>query len=417
MRTVQVYLLIFLLLALSGCVAPPPMVASPTEMAAAEAAAAESPSPPASNQQDGCVDSFDPALDYFPDKLSVSYASGFEVEYHNNYKIVTVTNPWQGAQESFRYVLVQCGTPAPQNSETTGAVIEVPVANIIAMSTTYLPALTSLGLIDRLIGVDSYAWTTTEAVQARIAAGEVAEIGSGTTVNVELTLDLDPALVMTYGIGIPDYDTHPVLLEAGIPVALNGDFVEQDPLGRAEWLKFIALFFNREQDAATEFDAIAAEYQQVAALTAAQAERPSVLLGSVYNGTWYVAGGDSYMAKMLADAGAAYLWSDDGSVGALPLDFESVYALAADVDFWLNPDSSFWFSVEDVLASDPRYGDFAALHTGRLFNNNADVNENGGNAYYEEGAAHPEKVLKDLVKILHPHLLPDHELVFFRQIQ
>ena len=405
--------LVVVLLLLGGCVAGPIGVQPAADEAAAPRPAAASSL--SANLDGGCAESYDPSVDYFPQKLSVSFATGFEVEYHNNYKIVTVTNPWQGAQESFRYVLVQCGTPAPQ--EVDGAVIEVPVANIMAMSTTYLPTLDSLGMTDRLIGIDSYMWTTNKAVRARIEAGEVAEIGSGAGVNVELTLDLNPALVMTYGTGFSDYDTHPVLLEAGIPVALNGDFVEQDPLGRAEWMKFIALFFNREADAAEEFDAIAAEYQRVAALTASVPERPTVLLSSVYNGTWYVAGGNSYTAKLLADAGAAYLWADEGDVGALPLDFESVYAVAADADFWLNPDNSFWFSIEDVIASDPRYADFECLESGQLFNNNANVNENGGNAYYEVGAAHPEMVLKDLVRILHPHLLPDHELVFFRQIK
>ncbi len=413
MPTLPSRFLVFILLLLAGCVAPPIGGQSAPEAATAPGSTAASSL--SENLAGGCADSYDPSIDYFPQKLSVSFATGFEVEYHNNFKIVTVTNPWQGAQESFRYVLVQCGTPAPQDVD--GDVIEVPVADMIAMSTTYLPTLDSLGLIDRLIGIDSYMWTTNEAVRARIEAGEVAEIGGGAGVNVELTLDLDPALVMTYGTGFADYDTHPVLLEAGIPVALNGDFVEQDPLGRAEWMKFIALFFNREADAAEAFDAVAAEYQRVAELTASLPERPTVLLGSVYNGTWYVAGANSYMAKLLADAGAAYLWADQGDVGALPLSFESVYAVAAGADFWLNPDNSFWFSIGDVMASDPRYADFEALERGQLFNNNANVNENGGNAYYEEGAAHPERVLKDLVRILHPHLLPDHELEFFRQIK
>ncbi len=417
MRRLPIHLLVTALLVLSACVTQPASVSSPPEDSAADTAAdtAAAAAPPAENLQDGCVESYDPAIDYFPQKLSVAYASGFDVEYHNNYKVVSVTNPWQGAQESFRYVLLQCGTPAPQDVE--GVVIEVPVNNIIAMSTTYLPTLDDLGLVDKLIGLDSYMWTTNPAVRARIGSGEIAEIGGGAAVNVELTLDLDPALVMTYGTGFSDFDTHPVLLEAGIPVALNGDFVEQNPLGRAEWMKFIAMFFNREADAAAQFDAVASEYLTVAALTAGLEARPSVLLGSVYNGTWYVAGAESYMAKMLADAGANYLWSDEGSVGALPLDFESVYAVAADVDFWFNPDNSFWFTAEDVLESDPRYGDFAPLERGQLFNNNARVNENGGNAYYEEGAAHPEKVLKDLVKILHPHLLPEHELRFYKKVE
>ena len=413
MRRLPFHLLVTVFLVLSACVAQPAAVSSPPDSAAADTAAAAAP--PVENLHDGCVELYDPVIDYFPQKLSVAYASGFNVEYHNNYKVVTVTNPWQGAQESFRYVLLQCGTPAPQDVE--GEIIEVPVSNIIAMSTTYLPTLEDLGLIDRLIGLDSYMWTTNPAVRARIESGEIAEIGGGAAVNVELTLDLDPALVMTYGTGFSDFDTHPVLLEAGIPVALNGDFVEQSPLGRAEWMKFIAIFFNREAYAAAQFDIVATEYNAVAELTATLTQRPSVLIGSVYNGTWYVSAGRSYMAKLLADAGAAYLWSGEGDVGALPLDFESVYAVAADAEFWLNPDNSFWFTVDDVLESDPRYGDFAPLKKGRLFNNNARVNENGGNAYYEEGAAHPEKVLKDLVKILHPHLLPDHELRFYQQVQ
>ncbi len=410
MRRFPHLLLAVLLFAMNGCVAQPALPAPPPENAAAAASAS-----PDQNIHDGCIDSFDPAVDYFPHKLSVAYATGFNVAYHNHYKVVTVTNPWQGAQESFRYILLQCGAPAPAGVE--GTVIEVPVENLIAMSTTYLPTIQDLGLIDRLIGLDSHLWTTNAAVRERIASGGIAEIGSGAAVNVELTLDLDPALVMTYGTGLADFDTHPILLQAGIPVALNGDFVEQDPLGRAEWMKFIALFFNREAAAAAQFEAVSAEYNAITALTESLTQRPSVLLGSVYNGTWYVAAGESYMAKMLDDAGAAYLWAGQGNVGALPLDFESVFAVAADVDIWLNPDSSFWFTVENVLESDPRYASFASLERGHLYNNNAIVNENGGNAYYEEGAAHPERVLKDLVRILHPHLLPDHELRFYQQVQ
>ena len=359
MRNLPSYLLVIALLILSACVAQPTAVSPPPESVAAvtDATAAS----PDENLHEECVESYDSAIDYFPQKLSVEYASGFDVEYHSNYKVVTVTNPWQGAHESFRYVLLQCGTPAPEGVQ--GVVIEVPVKNIIAMSTTYLPTLEDLGLVDRLIGLDSYMWTTNSSVRARIESGDIAEIGGGAAVNVELTLDLDPALVMTYGTGFSDYDTHPVLLEAGIPVALNGDFVEQSPLGRAEWMKFIAMFFNREAEAAAQFEAVAEEYLAVAELTATLEERPSVLLGSVYNGTWYVAGAESYMAKMLADAGAAYPWSDQGGVGALPLDFESVYAVAGEVDFWLNPDNSFWFTVENVLESDPRYGDFCTAQT------------------------------------------------------
>ncbi|MEZ4635405.1 MAG: hypothetical protein R2856_10635 [Caldilineaceae bacterium] len=99
------------------------------------------------------------------------------------------------------------------------------------------------------------------------------------------------------------------------------------------------------------------------------------------------------------------------------MDFEAVLERAADADYWINPDNTFWFSIDDVLASDERYVEFAALTNGHLYNNNAIVNENGGSAFYESGAANPHIVLKDLVKILHPDLLPEHKLVYYVQVQ
>lgn len=410
LRTVWALLLMAVLL-ISACAAPPPPQAQP----AAPAPATAAPVAPETNLTDGCVENYDPAIDYFPHKTEVTHASGFDVEYHNNYKIVTVTNPWQGAQESFRYVLVQCGTPAPDGVE--GAVIEVPVASLVALSTTYLPHLVSLNLVDRLVGLDSLLWATTPEVVARIEAGELAEVGGGSAVNVEQLLEMEPGLVMAYGIGVPEWDAHPLLLEAGIPTALNGDFVEQDPLGRTEWIKFIAYFFNAEQEAGQIFDGVVESYTATAALAAGVAERPSVFLSSVYDGTWWMPGGDSYTAKLLADAGADYLWAENGSVGSDPVEFEAVFEKAGNADFWVNPDNAFWNSVTDVLQSDERYGEFAAVANGRLYNNNAQVNANGGNAFYESGAAHPEVVLMDLVKIFHPELLPDHQLVYYKVVE
>ena len=410
LRTAWALLLMALLL-ISACAAPPP----PQAESPAPAPAAAAPAAPQTNLTDGCVENYDPAIDYFPHKTEVSHASGFVVEYHSNYKIVTVTNPWQGAQESFRYLLVQCGTPAPEGVE--GAVIEVPVRSLVALSTTYLPHLVSLNLVDRLVGLDSLLWATTPEVVARIDAGELAEVGGGSGVNVELLLEMEPGLVMAYGIGVPEWDAHPLLLEAGIPTALNGDFVEQDPLGRTEWIKFIAYFFNAEQAAGQIFDGVVESYTATAALAAGVSARPTVFLSSVYDGTWWMPGGDSYTAKLLVDAGADYLWAESGSVGSDPVEFEAVFEQAGSADFWVNPDNAFWNSLDDVLQSDERYGEFAAVANGRLYNNNAQVNANGGNAFYETGAAHPEVVLKDLVKIFHPELLPDHQLVYYKVVE
>jgi len=405
------------LLLISACAAPPPPVAESSAQTATVPVAAES-SPalaPETNLTDDCVENYDPAIDYFPQKTNVTVSGGFSFDYHNNYKVVTVSNPWQGAQESFQYVLVQCGTPAPEGVE--GTVIEVPVQSLVALSTTYLPHLVSLDLIDRLVGLDSLLWATTPEIVSLIEAGKIAEVGNGASVNVEQVLEMDPGLVMAYGIGVPEWDAHPLLLEAGIPTALNGDFVEQDPMGRTEWMKFVAAFFNKEGEADRLFAEVVDSYNATAALAAGVENRPTVFLSSVYDGTWWMPGGGSYTARLLVDAGADYLWADSGAVGSDPVDFETVFEIAGEADFWINPDNAFWNSQADALESDERYAEFAAVTNGRLYNNNAQVNVNGGNAFYESGAAHPEVVLMDLVKIFHPGLLPDHQLVYYKVVE
>jgi iron complex transport system substrate-binding protein len=252
-------------------------------------------------------------------------------------------------------------------------------------------------------------------VRARIDAGEIIEIGSGSTVNVEAALELDPGVVFTFGSGFPEYDTHPVLLQAGIPVALNADYLETSPLGRAEWIKFTALFFNAEAEANAFFEGVEARYLELAALTADVETRPTVLVNGLFADTWYVSGGGSFAAQLIADAGGDYLWADDTSTGGIPLAFEAVFERASDADIWLNP--NFWYSLSDGLAEDERYAEFAAFQNGAVYNNNARTTPLGGNDYTESGVINPDRVLADLIRIFHPDLLPDHDLYYYQQLQ
>jgi hypothetical protein len=220
--------------------------------------------PPLTNLTDECVTEFDPEVDYFPEKVTLEEATGWKIEYFNHYKIITVLNPWRDADVQFRYVLLQCGTPPPDLKDNT-LLIEIPVQRVVAMSTTQLPHLDELGLLDRLVGVDSFLYINNETVRQKIAAGELVEIGSGGQVNVEQALDLNPDLIMTYGVGNPEFDAHPKLLEAGLKVVLNSEYMESTPLGRAEWIKFTAAFFNQEMAANKAYAAIANRYREIAA--------------------------------------------------------------------------------------------------------------------------------------------------------
>jgi iron complex transport system substrate-binding protein len=374
-----------------------------------------SAAPVAETATSTCPVDYDPDKDYFPNKVKVDYAVGFSVEYHPHYKVVTVKNPWQGADTTFEYVLVQCGAPIPEGYDQA-QIIEVPVEKVVALSTTYLPHLDLLDRVDALVGVDQFQRVNTPSVRDKIDAGELSEFNSGTTLNVERLLVAEPDLVMTFSTGNPETDSFPRLIKAGVPVALVAEYLEETPLGQAEWLKFTALFFNQEAQAQEVFDDIAQTYEALVQKTQAITTRPTVFTGSSYNGTWYVPGGESFVAKLLADAGADYLWAETDTTGSLPLDFEAVYDRAAEADFWVNL-SQDWQTQQEALVADPRYGEFAALQQGQMFNNNARINGTGGNDYLESGIVSPQVVLADLIAIFHPELLPDHELVYYQKLQ
>jgi iron complex transport system substrate-binding protein len=366
------------------------------------------------NLTEGCVTDYDPDVDYFPEKITLSDSVGWTIAYANNYKVITVLNPWRDADVQFRYVLVQCGTPPPADVGDA-QVIEAPIDTIVTMSTTQLPHLNELDLLDRLIGVDNFRFINTPAVVQKIEAGELVEIGGGSEVNVEQAIDLDPDLIMTYGVGNPENDAHPKLIEAGLQVALNSEYMETSPLGRAEWIKFTGAFFNQEAAATAVYDNIAERYNEIAAQARDVSDKPPVFTGAPFQGTWSMPGGNSYVARLLADAGADYLWANDDSTGSQQLSFEAVFERAQDANFWLNTSS--WQSLADGLAADERFAEFSAFQNGNVFNNNVRLNENGGNDYWETGVTNPHLVLADLIKIFHPELLPDHELYFYQQLE
>lgn len=372
--------------------------------------AAQSPA-----NQNACVSAYDATVDYFPDKVTVEAAAGFTVEYFNHYKRVTVTLPWQGAEAPLEYLLIQCGTPAPDDAGEA-AIIEVPVQTVVSMSTSFLPHLTAQGVLDRVVAVDTALYSSNEALIERVAAGEVAEVGGGgggTEVNIETLIDLQPGLILTQR--FDDSDTsYPAIQQAGLPVAIAADFLDTSPLGLAEWGKFISLFFNTEASAEASYDEVQNNYESLATLAKSAADAPTVFAGTPFDGTWYMPGGASYLATLIRDAGGDYLWANDESTGSLFLDFETVLDTAVDADYWLNIYQS---TTDDVLALDERLSGFAAFQNGQLYTNNARSNANGGSDYYETGYARPDWLLADLVSIFHPDLLPDHELYFYKPLQ
>ncbi len=361
-----------------------------------------------------CLQDFQPETDLFPDKATFQYAEGVTVEYHKYYKVVRILTPWQDADQGFTSVLVHCGAPPPSGYDPA-QIITIPVQRIVTLSTTHLPLLESLDQLEALVGVSDTRLINSQAVTERVQQGSITQVSQGGTLDLEQVLNVDPDLVMAFGSGDRERDVHPQLLAAGLPVVLNAEYMETSPLGRAEWLKFMALFLNQEAEADVIFAEVVQQYDAVKALVSGVDNRPTVMTGAPFGGTWYVPGGQSYAAQFLADAGADYLWLEDPAAGSLTLSPEVVLERAIQADVWLNGKQD-WRSRAEMLNEDQRYQDFQAFQTGQLYIPNARLNEFGGNDYWESGLMNPHLILSDLVRILHPERLPDHDLVYYRQV-
>ena len=347
-------------------------------------------------------------------QVSLQYAEGFRVDYFEGYKVVTVVVPGTETGETLRYILVQRGRESPVGFEGVPR-IRIPVRTMITTSTTHLPHIEKLDEIRSLVAVDNVKFVNSEAVRQRFASGKISEIGRGRSIDLERVLVLRPDIVV---IDAPSQDNaYHSLRQAGIAAVVNAAYAEPTLLGRVEWLKFMGVFFNKENLAAAQFDSIAVRYGARKSLTGNLTldRKPTVFVGSLWRGTWFMSGGRTFAAQLLEDAGANYLWGDHESRRSLTLDFESVYEKAHDADFWITMRNE-WRSIGNVVAEDERYGKFKAVETGRVFNANARLNEHGGNDYWETGLIEPDVLLADIIKILYPDLQPDHQLKYYRKL-
>jgi iron complex transport system substrate-binding protein len=346
--------------------------------------------------------------------VTLTHAKGFSLEYHDGYKVLTVSTPWTNSNQSFQYLLVQCGTPIPPGFDQA-QVVTIPVEKVVVLSTTHIPFFDRLNALNTIQGIRQIQEVSNPKLREKFDRGEVVAVGNSTDLDFERIVSLQPDLVTTFGIANVETSSIQRLQDLGLSTAVIAEYLEADPLAQAEWIKFIAAFLNREKEANTIFNAIVQDYNQLRSLTQNLDQRPTVLTGFDLNGTWYVAGGKSFIAQFIEDAGGTYLWRDNTNTGNLPLDFESVFVKGSQADIWINTNTR-WQTVLEVTQEDDRYREFQALKTNRIFNNDAQLNPDGGNDYWESGILNPQVVLADLIKIIHPDRLPDHTLFYYRKL-
>ena len=344
------------------------------------------------------------------------YAKRFSLEKQEGYTKLTINNPWQGAMNiSHTYYLVQRDKTPPEGVELE-AIIYVPVKRIISMSTTYLPMITALGEERSIVGISGSDLLFNESLRECVKRGEVADVGYEDNLNKELAIKLSPDIIMVYGVGGEASGYLNKLHDLGISVLFNADYLEDDPLGKAEWIKVFGALYNKEEEAEKIFRHIRDEYLQIIKeLSEKISYRPKVLLGLPWKDTWFISPGNSFVSKLIADAGGIYLWNDTKSETSMPYGVENVWMKAMEADFWLNISTA--SRHEEIINVDYRLGDLPSYRKGNLYNNNKRVAGNGGNDYWESGSVNPHIILKDIASILHPGIFPGYELYYYQKVK
>lgn len=357
----------------------------------------------------------DQSSDHEDFMVDIRYAGGFDIEDHIKYKLIHVYNPWQNLRgKSISYLLYPKGSELPYSVKYDVA-IPVPVRRVICTSTTHIAMIGAIEEKETIIGVSGKQYINDPFIRSGIENGEIRDIGYEQSINYEVILTLKPDVIFMYGVSGDISAIISRLTSLGIPVVLNAEYLESDPLARTEWIKFMSCFYDKLDKSIDFFREQEESYIQLKSSVADVQYRPSVLAGLPWKSTWWVPGGRSHAAILIRDAGGRYIWENDSSKEALPLDLEAVYNKAGQADFWINTGSA--ASLSDLVSTDPRLQLFRPFKDSCIYNNNARLNPSGGNDYWESGVIYPYIILKDLISIFHPEILPEHTLVYYKKLK
>lgn len=350
-----------------------------------------------------CISKKKTSLEAFnQDIYTPEYASGFKIVGAENTAstLIQVFNPWQGAENvEMSYFISRDGEQAPAGFN--GPVIPAGAKNIVCMSSSYIAMLDALGQVDRIVGVSGINYISNPYVQ------EHKDIikDMGPEMNYELLLGLKPDVVLLYGIGDAQTAVTNKLKELSIPYIYMGEYLEESPLGKAEWLVALSELTDSREKGIEIFREIPKRYLALKALTESSEKRPTVMFNTPWNDSWVMPSTQSYMAQLVNDAGADYIYKENTSNSSAPIGLETAYGLIQKADYWINVGSA--STLDELKTINPKFADAKAVREKTAYNNNLRLTATGGNDYWESAVVRPDIVLRDLIHIFHPELVSD----------
>ncbi|NME69081.1 ABC transporter substrate-binding protein [Flammeovirga aprica] len=345
---------------------------------------------------------------------TVHYAKTFKLEYKEGYKLLHLIDPFSGYQNTTTFALLPHGAKKPEGFKKN-QIIRIPVKKVITTTTAQTSMMEELGSIDCIKGYVAKDYMYSQPILDKMDNGEIIAVGYDIASNTEKIIASTADLVVVSGSSTTNSSSFPILNKVNIPVIANTDWQENHLLGRAEWIKVFGALLDKEKEANTIFEEVERKYKEYIELAKKADSKPSVISGLPYKGMWSVPGGKSYLAIAFDQATADYPWSETTQTGSIQLDLEAVYAKGGHADYWFNVGQL--TTLEALKNNDSRYTKFNAFKEGNVYNSNKRLRNGMANDYWATGMVHPELILADLIKILHPDLLPDHQLFFYHKLK
>jgi iron complex transport system substrate-binding protein len=357
-----------------------------------------------------------PLLETKKSTTKLKYAKRFNIETRNKVHLVSIFGN-RHTQETTAKFVVSDDTLGLKRIYPDATVIQSPCKKIVALSSIYANLFNELGDLENLVGIDNLDYIINKDILKKAENTGLRELAKTPKIDLEQTVNLAPDIIFTFGMGEGEKDIDRKLQQTGIPVAISIDHLEESPLARAEWIKFFAVFTGKLVKADSLFNATEENYLKLCELAKTEANKPTVFSEIKYSEFWYMPGGKSYVATLMNDAGANYLWKDNTNFGSLPLSFEQVYTKAKDADYWIH--LSTLKTKKELEASESRYAYFKAFKTNQLYNNTLHTNDKGYSTYWETGMIYPDRILNDLIAIFHPKLKPQlkKDLYYYEQLK
>lgn len=293
--------------------------------------------------------------------------------------------------------------------------LNLPLKRVVCMSTSHISFVKALGADSTIIAVSGSKYIYDSVISNRVSKGEILDIGYESSLNYELLLSLQPDLVFTYGISGENNSYIDKLNKLGVKTLVINDYKESHPIKKLEYIKLFGKLLGKEQLADSIYNYKKIKYDSLSNLTKNLKTRKKVLINAPWKEVWYIPGDDSYMNKLILDAGGEVLGVEKNSVNVSNNNFETIFKLAFEADIWLNPNN--FTSITDLKNSNELFKQIPALNSGLVYNNNKRRTQMGGSDFFEKGVLEPEEILADLIAILHPEIIKNRKFKYYIKLE